>query len=329
MAWRAVPTFTTSPALTLLLLASRDTTEYAAKYGLPSEGNVVHKAGYIASLNYQTRTPNWVLQHLTKDLQEEVHAHRSSFPFFEDEAVPSLFRAQLRDYQRSGFSRGHLAAASDNKFSEAAMRDSFALSSNIVPQEMSMNGCDWLRLERMSRGLTNKFKHVFVVSGPMYLAERDHTNNCMAVRYQVVGPNQVAAPTHMFKVILAENDQGEDRAVAAFVMPNRPIRDNEPLYRYQVPLVELERSTGLRFFPKLDRSELTRDVCVTAGCEHVGDERVLAWRRFGLLKIARNIEELDSVWAQCEQTGFERDWVRNMYKREYDKRKAQLERGAK
>ena len=211
------------------------------------------------------------------------------------------------------------------------MKDSFALSANIVPQEMSMNGCDWLdssqlivlkcymlilhalprhpfsandptylsfchrnpcrlRLERMTRNLTHHYDHVLVVSGPMYVPKFDHATKRMLVQYQVqfcspfappcvcvcvctcvcvracvyvyvrvfvyvcvhvcacasasvhsalspppppifsltsthvrahhlpieqvVGRNQVAAPTHMFKVILAENEGGKDRAVA-------------------------------------------------------------------------------------------------------------------
>ena len=91
--------------------------------------------------------------------------------------------------------------------------------------------------------------------------------------------------------------------LAAFVMPNCPIREQVPLYRYQVPMVELERTTGLRFFPEIKREELVRDVCVATGCDYSGDERVQAWRRFGLIKAAETIEELDAVWNECEREG--------------------------
>eukprot|EP01147_Barroeca_monosierra_P000192 gene191-3579_t len=309
--------------------------ENTEKYGLPSCENVVKRTGYIAGISYQTRTPKWVLQwltedftqYLTRDIVNQTNTDRSKFAFFEDESVDELFRARLHDYRKSGYSRGHLAPASDNKLSEDAMHDTFSLSCNIVPQELSMNGCDWLRLERMTKSLCNKYDHVFVVSGPMNVAKRDHKANCMMMKYQVIGPSQVAVPTHMFKVIFAENENGKDRAISAFVMPNRPIREHAPLYRYQVPLQEIERSTGLRFFPKLDRKDLVRDICVATGCEYDGDARVKGWRLFGLLKLANSISELDQVWSQCESHGFEADWVRRMYRDEYEKRKSSLSIG--
>lgn len=55
----------TTHALSLLPFAARlrvFMAEFAARYGLPSECNIVRKAGYVASMNYQTKTPNWVLQ---------------------------------------------------------------------------------------------------------------------------------------------------------------------------------------------------------------------------------------------------------------------------
>lgn len=57
--------------------------------------------------------------------------------------MPSIFRADDEDYLRSGYSRGHLAAASNHKSSQEDMASTFVLSANIVPQELSMNGCDW------------------------------------------------------------------------------------------------------------------------------------------------------------------------------------------
>lgn len=35
------------------------------KYGLPSQENLCYRPHYIASVNYRTRIPNWVIQHMT------------------------------------------------------------------------------------------------------------------------------------------------------------------------------------------------------------------------------------------------------------------------
>jgi DNA/RNA endonuclease G (NUC1) len=55
----------------------------------------------------------------------------------------------------------------------------------------------------------------------------------MYVRYEVIGANSVAVPTHFFKVIVAETaDQKYD--MEAYVMPNQVIDDSTPLTVFQV-----------------------------------------------------------------------------------------------
>ena len=71
-----------------------------------------------------------------------------------DEAVPQPFRATNEDYRGSALSRGHMAPAGAHKQSQDGLNETFLLSSNILPQELSNNGSDWLRLERFERALT-------------------------------------------------------------------------------------------------------------------------------------------------------------------------------
>ena len=53
------------------------------------------------------------------------------------------------------------------------------------------------------------------------------------LRYQVIGPNNVAVPTHFFKVVVGETDNNE-LELEAFVLPNEKIPDNTPLASFQV-----------------------------------------------------------------------------------------------
>lgn len=168
--------------------------------------------------------------------EERGKASRDKVQFKADERVPAAFRASLDDYRGSGFSRGHLAPAGSHKTSAADMESTFLLSANIVPQELSMNGCDWYRLEQLQRDVTRFFDEVHVVSGPCFLpaAGLGKNKEQETVQVQVVGKNRVHVPTHMFKVILASDHQRGRRALAAFLMPNRPIRDERPLSDYLV-----------------------------------------------------------------------------------------------
>jgi DNA/RNA endonuclease G, NUC1 len=62
---------------------------------------------------------------------------------------------------------------------------------------------------------------------------RRESDGKMYVRYEVIGANSVAVPTHFFKVIVAETaDQKLD--MEAYVMPNQVIDNSTPLSVFQV-----------------------------------------------------------------------------------------------
>jgi endonuclease G len=49
----------------------------------------------------------------------------------------------------------------------------------------------------------------------------------------VIGPNNVAVPTHFFKVVVGETEAHE-LELEAFVLPNEAIPDGTPLASFQV-----------------------------------------------------------------------------------------------
>ena len=51
----------------------------------------------------------------------------------EDLEEPEAFRSTNEDYARSGFDRGHMAAAGNSRFNAESMEKTFILS-NIAPQ---------------------------------------------------------------------------------------------------------------------------------------------------------------------------------------------------
>jgi endonuclease G len=62
---------------------------------------------------------------------------------------------------------------------------------------------------------------------------RRDSDGKMYVKYEVIGANSVAVPTHFFKVIVAETaDQKLD--MEAYVMPNQVIDNSTPLTVFQV-----------------------------------------------------------------------------------------------
>jgi DNA/RNA endonuclease G (NUC1) len=219
------------------------------EYGLPSHENLGEFNAYMSSTNYERKIPNWSLQILdSSDSTKNRNEVDRKFSNFTNSIpnVPDLFKASNEDYLKSGWSRGHLCPASDAKNSQIAMNETFYLNSNIVPQNLSNNVDFWYRLEVFVRKrLLHEFDKVVVVSGPLFLPIQEE--NKKYIKYEVIGKNNVAVPTHLYKVILTEkNDQ---KWIEGFVIPNEPIR-GKSLLDYRQPLESIEKSSGLQFFPK-------------------------------------------------------------------------------
>nr|XP_032802644.1 endonuclease G, mitochondrial [Petromyzon marinus] len=231
-------------------LASRTAAELST-FGLPGVAQLRSRTAYLVSYDARTRTPAWVLEKLdSAGLRGD--ATRQDCEFLEDESVHAFHRATNIDFRGSGYDRGHMAAAANHKASREAMRDTFLLT-NIVPQNPQMNQNAWNDLEQYCRGLTKQYAHVYVCTGPLYLPRRE-VDGKTYVRYEVIGPNTVAVPTHLFKLlILQKNAEGGDVELRAFVMPNEPIPSSVPRERFLVPLESLERASGFLFQPNIER----------------------------------------------------------------------------
>jgi len=76
---------------------------------------------------------------------------------------------------------------------------------------------------------------VYVCTGPLYLPKKDPNDGKNYVKYQVIGDNQVAVPTHFFKVLVGELDN-QQLEMEAYVLPNEPIPDNVALATFQVKI---------------------------------------------------------------------------------------------
>ena len=64
------------------------------------------------------------------------------------------------------------------------MDDTFYYT-NIAPQNSQNNKGIWYKIECFCRKLAEKYSNVFVVSGPLFIAERDLSNGKTFMKYQV------------------------------------------------------------------------------------------------------------------------------------------------
>lgn len=171
-------------------------------------------------------------------------------------------------HRRSGYDRGHLAAAGNHAYSADAMHDTFYLS-NISPQVgKGFNRDKWNELEivraracaaararpdagrQYVRSLVSSYRRVHVCTGPLFLPARGPDGR-MYVRYEVIGEDgAVSVPTHFFKVLALESADGRI-VTESYVLPNASIDAARPLADFRVPLRTVERAAGLVFFQRV------------------------------------------------------------------------------
>ena len=196
---------------------------------------ILTRASYIVSYNKKTKCPNWVAWRLTRE-HANGDVSRMGNAFHEDQEVPAP-RALNADYKQSGYSRGHMCPAGDNKWNREVMYETFLLS-NVCPQNANLNSGLWNQIEISSRRWAEKYGDIYIICGPMYFKSKE---------MQYIGENNVAIPDAFFKVILCLN--GGPKCIG-FICRNTD--GNKKKDMYVNTLEEVERLTGLHFFPQLD-----------------------------------------------------------------------------
>ncbi|XP_026728286.1 endonuclease G, mitochondrial [Trichoplusia ni] len=253
-----LPVFgTVSAATPYMEMGGKDRVSQIMKYGFPSLDNVRSYDDFVLSYDRRNRVPNWVFEHITKDhIAKNDQVDRSKCDFKPDESIHPFFRSQNSDYKGSGFDRGHMAAAGNHRLAQKHVEQTFFLT-NMAPQVgEGFNRHAWNTLEKHVRKLTKVYNNVYCCTGPLYLPRRESDGKSY-VRYQVIGANTVAVPTHFYKVVVCEAPDGT-LDMEAYVMPNQKIPDETPVSSFMVPPETVERAAGLLFFDKVHRSKLNR-----------------------------------------------------------------------
>jgi endonuclease G len=176
-----------------------------------------------------TRTPLWSAEHLTRARIEAAHGIDRHNAFHAEPRLPRGDRAELSDYARSGFDRGHMAPSGDMP-DRRAQRQSFSLA-NMVPQNPNNNRNLWEGIESAVRGLAQRDGALYVVTGPIFAGA-----NLKSLR------GRVLVPTGLFKAIY----DVQRHQAGAYVVPNAPGD------RWQaVSIARLQETTGIDVFPDL------------------------------------------------------------------------------
>lgn len=182
-----------------------------------------------------TRTPLWSAEYIRADNLKRAQGLDRDDKFHAEQRLPRSQRAELSDYARSGFDRGHLAPSADMP-DRRTQRESFSLA-NMVPQDRDHNRHIWAPIENAVRSMARKEGELYVITGPAFLG----------ASLKKVG--NVIVPTHMYKVVYSPRQ----KLAAAWFTENRA---DAPIN--VVPVAELERIVGIELLPSLSEREKER-----------------------------------------------------------------------
>ncbi len=193
-------------------------------------GELVHHSFYSLSYLEKYEQAEWVAYRMTEDVMNGPYVKREDN--FRTDPKVSTNSADLPDYKRSGYDRGHLVPAGDMNFHKLAMSETFFMS-NMSPQIHNFNGGIWRELEEQTRDWVREFNTMNIVTGPIFAEEP----------LDYIGSNEVAVPAAYFKVLMTE---GNTPRAVGFVMKNEA--SDKHLSEFMVSVDEIEKRTGLDFF---------------------------------------------------------------------------------
>lgn len=201
------------------------------------EEQILTRKSYVVSYNKDTRQPNWVAWRLTAD-HTDGPVPRPVTGWHDDKEVPQP-RAYYQDYRGTCWDRGHMCPAGDNKWDSTAMYETF-LMTNACPQNKTLNSGIWNQIEMDCREWARKYGEIYIVCGPLFLNQEHDT----------IGQHNIPVPEAFFKVIVCL-DENNPKGIG-FICRNNEGTKKKDLYTNTIR--EVERITGITFFPNLSAS---------------------------------------------------------------------------
>jgi endonuclease G len=215
---------------TLFRSESRSLEEYTPKASL---GYTIQHSYYTLSYSSTHRQAEYSYYYLSPESIRGGQARTDDFrvdPKVKSNPVKST------DYQGSGYDRGHLCPAADMALNLTAMSETFYMS-NMSPMAPSFNRGIWSRLEDWVREEALRNGGVYVVTGPVL------SSSCGSLK------ESITVPCAYYKIVFTG---GSNPKMLGFALSNAGASGS--LQAFAVSVDEIEKKTGLDFFPQLENT---------------------------------------------------------------------------
>lgn len=219
------------------------------RYGMPAADQILTNRHYTIGYSYYFRQAKWALEIVDSDTSDVQRVDN----FRPDFRIPQRFRADLVQYEGSGYDRGHLVASA-NQFETIIQNSETFLLSNMAPQHPKFNRGIWKNLEDAIRELDAKKEilETYVICGPIFNFDMP----ILTIDPDKEKENTLPIPHAFFKSILTENDRGSLH-MWSFLIPNEDTK--KPLVDFLIPARKIERYSGFLLWESLMGKEIDKE----------------------------------------------------------------------
>ncbi len=203
---------------------------------MPSEMTrevIIHHKGFSFSYNTSYALPSWVSYKVTK---AQVNKEAKVKAKYKEDPKVSVRAANKKDYKNGGYLMAQLVSYLDVMGIDGAEEETFYMS-NIVPMKLAFYIHIWLKCEDLIRMWTANTDGLYVITGPVIEADAP---------FPTMGQNKVSVPSRYYKIVYDE----KNKKAVGFVFKNGT--SSGTLKSYSKPVDEIEKLTGIDFFPELD-----------------------------------------------------------------------------
>ena len=172
----------------------------------------------------------WSAEHPTAESLASARATPRQGQFHPDPRLPPADQAQIADYRRSGYDRGHMTPSGDMP-DEQAQQQTFSLA-NMVPQTPALNRGVWAGIETVVRRLASREGELYLVTGAAFGGQQ----------LQSIGASGVLVPSATWKAVYDPRANG----AGVYVCENTAAPACEV-----VSVAALTRVVGIDPFPSL------------------------------------------------------------------------------
>ncbi len=145
--------------------------------------------GFVALASGVTHGALWSAEHPTAASLASARATPRQGQFHVEPRLPPADQAQIGDYRRSGYDRGHMTPSGDMPDPQS-QQQTFSLA-NMVPQTAALNRGIWVGIESAVRRLASREGELYLVTGAAFGGQQ----------LQSIGPSGVLVPSATWKAV--------------------------------------------------------------------------------------------------------------------------------